>query len=116
MKTKAAAPTSEKNYARIVRAFATDPGVTVGAGTKKGFGASALSTRGRIFAMLSSRDRFVVKLPKPRVDALVAAGHGSRFDPGHGRLMKEWFEAGTGRENEWLALAREARAFAGTRP
>jgi hypothetical protein len=116
MKPKAAGQAPDKSYARIVRAFASDPGVTVGAGARKGFGASALATRGRIFAMLSSRDRFVVKLPGPRVDALVAAGRGSRFDPGHGRPMKEWFEAGSGREDEWLALAREARAFVGARP
>jgi hypothetical protein len=31
-----------------------------------------------------------VKLPRERVDELVEAGAGHRFDPGHGRLMKEW--------------------------
>jgi len=53
-----------------------------------------------------------VKLPRARVDTLVAAKQGERFDPGHGRLMKEWVvvEPGAG---DWLALAKEARAFVG---
>jgi hypothetical protein len=53
----------------------------------------------------------VVKLPKARVDALVAAGEGRRFDPGHGRLMKEWLSLEPVSELEWLPLAREAMAF-----
>jgi hypothetical protein len=102
-------------YARIVRAFADDAHVGTGAGRQRGFGATALTVNGRIFAMLSSRERFVVKLPRARVDELVAAGRGDRFDPGHGRLMKEWLEARPDRADEWLGLAREARAFAAVR-
>jgi hypothetical protein len=65
-----------------------------------------------IFAMLASGDEFVVKLPRRRVDALVAAGEGKRFDPRrNGRLMKEWFVAGPGRETNWLTLAKEAMEF-----
>ncbi len=56
------------------------------------------------------RGSLVVKLPKSRVDALVIARQGYRFDPGHGRLMKEWIviEVGGG---DWLALSKEARRF-----
>jgi hypothetical protein len=103
-------------YARIVRAFANDANVGTGAGRQRGFGATALTVNGRIFAMLSSRERFVVKLPRARVDELVAADRGVRFNPGHGRLMKEWLEVRPDREDEWLGLAREARAFAAARP
>jgi hypothetical protein len=53
----------------------------------------------------------VVKLPKPRVEALVASEHGSHFDPGHGRLMKEWLSVAPTSDVEWLPLAREALAF-----
>lgn len=54
----------------------------------------------------------VVKLPKPRVDALIASGDGERFDPRHdGRLMKEWVSVEPTSEEEWLPLAREAMEF-----
>lgn len=34
--------------------------------------------------------QLVVKLPKARVDALVGAGEGARFDGNKGTPMKEW--------------------------
>jgi hypothetical protein len=68
-----------------------------------------LRVGGKIFAMMV-RGRFVAKLPRARVDALVAAGQGDRFDPGHGRVMKEWISVAEGDE-DWLALAREAYRF-----
>jgi hypothetical protein len=53
------------------------------------FGASGLNVGGKLFAMLDGGE-LVVKLPRQRVEELVAAGTGQPFDPGHGRLMKEW--------------------------
>jgi hypothetical protein len=79
--------------------------------TVRPLGSSGLRWRGKIFALLSSNGAFVVKLPKPRVDALVASGDGERFDPGHGRLMKEWLAIDPMSDVEWLSLAREALAF-----
>jgi hypothetical protein len=67
----------------------------------------------KIFAMMSSRGNFVVKLPKERVSELVGAGRGEYFDPGRGKLMKEWLVVG-GRMN-WRELAAEALAFVGGR-
>ena len=99
-------------YAAVVKAFRTDPRVAP-PGTGKGFGATALKVDGKIFAMLSSQRLFVVKLPRARVDALVAAGRGSRFDPGHGRPMREWFVAGL--DVDWVALANEALSFVADR-
>jgi hypothetical protein len=61
--------------------------------------------------MLDSKGKFVVKLPRQRIDILVAAGQGERFDPGHGRLMKEWLTLAPSSDEEWLSLAREAREF-----
>jgi hypothetical protein len=53
------------------------------------FGSTGLKTHGKTFAMLVN-GRLVVKLPRERVEELLAAGAGDRFDPGHGRLMREW--------------------------
>jgi len=47
--------------------------VTVGSPGKKGFGSSAHQVNGKIFAMISSRGSFVVKLPKHRVESLEAS-------------------------------------------
>src|SRR5689334_12693011 len=74
--------------------------------TRRRFGSNGLKVNGKIFAMLA-QSTVVVKLPKERVDALVAAGAGEHYDPGHGRRMKEWI-ALHGDTRRWLALAREA--------
>jgi len=57
---------------------------------------------------MSSKGQFVVKLSEERVNALIAGGRGTRFDPGRGRLMKEWLVV-TADHRLWLPLAREAR-------
>jgi hypothetical protein len=62
-------------------------------------------------------DRLVVKLAKTRVDALVAAGQGQRFDPRHnGRVMREWFVLAPGHEDRWQALAQEALTHVAAQP
>lgn len=100
--------TSEERYARLVEIFLGKPDVTQ---EGKGFGSTALKVNGKIFAMLAG-GKLVVKLPRSRVDALIAAGAGERFDPRHdGRLMKEWLTLETASEAEWLALANEALEF-----
>jgi len=40
----------------------------------------------------------------------VSGGQGERFDPGHGRLMKEWIAVRAGAA-DWVELAREAYDF-----
>jgi hypothetical protein len=67
---------------------------------------------GKIFAMMSSKAEFVVKLPRARAEDLVASGRARYFDAGRGKPMKEWAVI-TGGERLWLPLAKEARAFAG---
>lgn len=74
------------------------------------FGSPGLKVRGKVFAMLV-KGKLVVKLSRARVDGLVASGTGEYFDPGHGRLMKEWVAIGLAAKKEWTALAREARDF-----
>jgi len=96
----------DTRFAPVVEAFARDPLVV----RKKMFSSSnVLTVKGKIFAMLS-RDKFVAKLPKARVDEIVNARKGERFDPGHGRLMKEWVAVGGARER-WIELAKEAYEF-----
>jgi hypothetical protein len=106
----------ERRYAALAESFLGRPGITRGTTGKKGFGSSALCVRDKIFAMLSSKGQFVVKLPRKRVDALVASGEGGRFDPGHGRMMKEWFVVEATSEDLWLSLANEALEFVGSGP
>jgi hypothetical protein len=103
--------TSAERYAAIAKAFAGRRGVSVESG--RGFGSSALKIENKIFAMLASGDQFVVKLPRNRVNAMVAAGDGKQFDPRrNGKLMKEWLVVAPGLETRWLPLAQEAFAFA----
>jgi hypothetical protein len=102
----AAPPPVDPRFAAVAAAFARDREVT----RRKMFSSeNVLAVNGRIFAMLT-RGQFVAKLPKPRVDEIVAAGQGVYFDPGHGRLMKQWV-ALAGRQGSWVALAQEAHAF-----
>jgi hypothetical protein len=81
-------------------------------GAKRAFGSTSLKTGGRIFAMLVN-DRLVVKLPARRVEELVTQGVGERFDPGHGRIQKEWLSLYSSDPEQWHALAVESEAFVG---
>ena len=80
------------------------------AGARK-FGSNGLKVKGKLFALFT-QGTLVVKLPKPRVAELVAAKVGKPFDPGHGRLMKEWLTVVSARAS-WEGLAREAHAYVG---
>jgi TfoX/Sxy family transcriptional regulator of competence genes len=95
----------DPQFAPLVYAFARVRDVKAG----ELFSSYGLKVKGKIFAMFG-REQLVVKLPKARVDELVGAGKAGRFNPGHGRLMKEWVTFKTG-ESEWVELAREAYAF-----
>jgi hypothetical protein len=105
---------AEERYVTIVKALARRPGVShesPGRGGK-GFGSSGqLKVNNRIFAMLV-RDELVVKLPKDRVDGLIKARHGRRFDPRRdGRLMKEWLVLPNSSSADWMDLTKEALKF-----
>jgi hypothetical protein len=99
--------TSQTRYADLVRKIAGQAGVTnLSEGT--GFGSSGqLKVGGRIFAMLV-RDELVLKLPRERVDQLVEAGEGTRFDAGKGKPMREWFVLSPISTKRWLALVQDA--------
>ncbi len=74
------------------------------------FGKNALKVAGKLVALFT-QGTLVVKLTKARVDELVAAKLGKPFDPGHGRLMKEWL-AVTSTKASWIELVSEAVATA----
>ena len=96
----------DPKFAAVAEAFANERGVTAG----RMMSAFGLKVGGKIFAMFS-KDAFVVKLPKARVDALVSAKKGVRFDPRkNGSEMKEWLSIAD-RKAPWLELAKEAHRF-----
>lgn len=102
-------PEAQQRFDQLAAGLLGDPGVEQGTG----FGsAPGLRTGGKIFAMLV-KGELVVKLPKDRVDELIAAGDGARFDPGHGRLMKEWASVPPTSSEDWEGLAGEALRFVG---
>jgi len=98
----------DPSFVPVIEAFASDRRVTYGG---QGFGSRALRLDGKIFAMLSSKGQFVVKLPRDRVADLIRLGQGQYFDTGRDRVMKEWL-AVIGDSASWLGLAREAHRFA----
>ena len=104
-----------ERFSSIVSALGEMPGVVppdAAPSSRKRFGSNGLKFNGRLFAMLAG-ERLVVKLPKRRVDELVASEDGTRFDPRHdGRVMKEWLSLDQRSDVSWMALAEEALDFA----
>ena len=98
----------DRRFAPVVAAVADKREVT--RESRQGFGSGALKVNGRIFAMMTPRAEFVVKIPKARVDELVKQGVGERFEPGPGRIMKEWLALDR-RPELWTELAKEAYQF-----
>ena len=107
------ARTREPWVRAMIAALSRERDVAVGPGW--GEGNVVLTYRGKIFAIVAD-DRLVVKLPKARVDTLIARGLGTRFDPRkNGRVMKEWLVSSARRDR--TRLAREAYSFvAGSQP
>lgn len=100
---------AEQLFERLATRFLSDPEVSAGTG----FGSSpGLRVGGKIFAMMF-RGGLVVKLPKERVDELIASGTGAAFDSGKGRPMREWVTVPARAAREWERLAEEAFRFVG---
>src|SRR3979409_1815108 len=95
----------DPRFVPVVDTFADHRDVTGG----KMMSSYGLKVNGKIFTMFG-RGKFTVKLAKDRVDELVARGEGERFNPGHGRLMKEWVTVEFGKES-WVELAKQAYEF-----
>jgi len=93
-------------FSKVVSCFADHRDVRFG---RMFSSSSVLNVNGKIFAMCR-KGELVVKLPKERVDELVAERKGVRFDPGRGRIMKEWIVIPP-RKEDWLRIAKEAYGF-----
>ena len=100
------AAAAERDFVSLAELFMADERVTGG----RLFGSEGLKVNGKFFAMVVRGD-LVVKLPQSRVANLLAAGTATRFDPGHGRVMKEWLAVDAASTDDWLSLAREALKF-----
>jgi hypothetical protein len=96
---------ADPTLAPIVREFEN----RAGAGAARKFGSNGLKINGKLFALFA-QGTLVVKLPRDRLAALVAQGVGEPFDPGHGRLMKEWLTVVNPRVS-WSDLVKEALHF-----
>jgi hypothetical protein len=79
-----------ERFAAMVAATTGDPDVRPPDSTGgRRFGSEALRVGGSIVAMLV-QGRVVLKLPRERVEALIADGDGAPFDNGRRRPMREW--------------------------
>jgi TfoX/Sxy family transcriptional regulator of competence genes len=96
----------EKAFGRVMATLGRDPRV----GEAKMFGGLGLKVGDKYFMMLY-KGQLVVKLPAGRASALVASGDGKYFDPGHGRLMREWIAFAPDLAARWVRLAAEAKGF-----
>ena len=104
---------TDAEFAKLAKTVSKDARVDPPEMAKaKGFGSKGLKVQRKLFAFVGSKGKLVLKLPGARVDALVESGVGERFDPGHGRVMKEWIAVGDDAKRRWLRLAREALEFA----
>ncbi len=79
---------------------------------KKMFGTTALTIKGKVF-VFPWKGRVVFKLPKERVEEIIASKKGIYFDPGHGRISKEWVAINPNTDSECINLAKEAKNFVG---
>jgi hypothetical protein len=99
-----------QRYEDMVDELVGEAGVTPPQGGG-GFGRSATRFNGKIFVMFV-RGQLVLRLPEGRVDELVLAGDGIRFDANKGTPMREWLSLDPDCGQPWLPLAREALSFA----
>ena len=95
-------------FTPIVQKMLKERGVT----QAKMFGASGLKIGRKMFAM-SVKGKLIIKLPKERVDILIASKQGKHFYHlfDKSRLMKEWVSIGHKHKSKWFKLVQEAKDF-----
>ena len=95
-------------YATVKAHFQRVEGVTVNVGR----GAQGLKAGKKMFAMFSKGD-LLLKLPPERVAALIAAGRGRPYDPGTGKVMRNYVVIPAANKRSWIRLCEEAAEAAG---
>jgi hypothetical protein len=101
---------AERIFSTISRSQQGKPGVSAGTGFGKNPG---LRIQGKIYAMVV-RGELVVKLPRERVEQLLASGTAKPFGAGKtDRVMKEWASVPASGSRRWEGLVNEARQFVG---
>ena len=97
--------TSEENWLKIKEHFLKMSDVQ-----KQG---ESLKTKKKMFVMFQ-KGKYVVKLPKDRVTELLTSEKGLPYDPGNGKIMKEWVIIPEENSEKWIEFASEAKEFAKT--
>ncbi|MCP3757254.1 MmcQ/YjbR family DNA-binding protein [Streptomyces sp. TBY4] len=94
-------------FTEISASALAQPGVATG--TMMGF--PCLRVSGAFFASCDPRSGdLIVKLPRERVEQLIASGAGGPFAPA-GRTFREWVVIGDRDADRWAELIDEARVF-----
>ncbi len=73
----------------------------------------SLKIRKKMFAMFN-KGNYIVKLPKERVEEIINSKEGLPYDPGNGRIMKEWVIIQQKFTDKWIDYTSEAKEFAKT--
>jgi hypothetical protein len=73
----------------------------------------SLKIKKKMFAMFS-KGSYVVKLSKERVEELISSEDGLPYDPGNGKIMKEWVIIPEKNVDKLIEFASEAKKFTET--
>jgi hypothetical protein len=100
-------------FAQVAQTLTNEYGVSRGQPSNKTFGCWALLVDGKLFALSSVGSHFTVRLPKRRLDELVAIGAGRKAALTD-LQMEEWLVVHCQSAEGWIAVAREALRFVRT--
>ncbi len=95
-------------YASVKAHFEKVAGVTVNSGR----GAQGLKVGKKMFAMFS-KGGLLLKMPPQQVESLISAGQGLPYDPGTGKVMKNYVLIPIAKQRSWIKLCQQAADAAG---
>jgi hypothetical protein len=70
----------------------------------------SLKIKRKMFVFLN-KENITVKLPKKRVIELLESGEGLPYNPGNGKIMKEWVTIPLESSGKWTAFVEEGMRF-----